>query len=210
MSVRRWSITTFLLSLIASLLVITAPVPAATAAPVEITEGSVTWGIKQSWRNYVGDGQFLSAGVERNEDGTFRFPVRGGSFDPDTHALTLELGGTVRFAAYCDDYQAYTDCMLDSTFSELSLTIAPDRQELRGTYAGRPREDTSAPIETNVDVPLVFIDASGTEPDTEGGTTRWAGLPSVASDQLILYGAGTPMDPVSIEYQGPGGAPDLG
>ncbi|MBM9462353.1 HtaA domain-containing protein [Aeromicrobium sp. YIM 150415] len=210
MSVRRWSITTFLLSLIASLLVITAPVPAATAAPVEITEGSVTWGIKQSWRNYVGDGQFLSEGVERNEDGTFRFPVRGGSFDPDTHALTLELGGTVRFAAYCDDYQAYTDCMLDSTFSELSLTIAPDRQELRGTYAGRPREDTSAPIETNVDVPLVFIDASGTEPDTEGGTTRWAGLPSVASDQLILYGAGTPMDPVSIEYQGPGGAPDLG
>ncbi|WP_181410776.1 HtaA domain-containing protein [Nocardioides humi] len=51
---RLWSPALALALLLSGLLVATAPAPVAHAAPTQVTEGSVTWGIKQSWRSYVG------------------------------------------------------------------------------------------------------------------------------------------------------------
>lgn len=208
-ALRRIPALTAVLALIAGLLSVLAPSPAA-AASTDITSGSVHWGIKESWRNYIGSGVIMSDGVTRATDGAFDFPVIGGSFDDSGNALTLRWGGTVRFAAYCDDTTAYTGCLLDSTFSNLRLVISADRQEVRGDYAGISRDTPGGAITRYEDVVIATVDALGASPVVEGGVTTWPAMPSVAGDGFPLYPVGTTMDPVSLTYTGPGGAPDLG
>ncbi|QOC24702.1 HtaA domain-containing protein [Microbacterium hominis] len=205
---RRIPAFTAVLALLAGLLAVLAPVPAV-AAPAEIGAGSVHWGIKESWRNYIGAGVIMTGGVTRAADGAFDFPVTAGSFG-DGNALTVQLGGTVRFAAYCDDNVAFTSCLLDSTFSGLQLTISADRQELRGDYEGISRDTPGGAITRYEDVVIATIDALGASPVVGDGTTAWPAMPTVAGDGFPLYPVGTTMDPVSLTYAGPGGAPDLG
>ncbi|MDQ1130894.1 hypothetical protein QE381_003022 [Microbacterium sp. SORGH_AS 888] len=206
---RRIPAFTAVLALLAGLLVVFAPTPAV-AASTEISSGSVHWGIKESWRNYIGSGVLMTGGVTRAADGAFDFPVTGGSFDDAGNALTLQLGGTVRFAAYCEDNAAYTNCLLDSTFSKLSLTISAERQELRGDYDGISRDTPGGAITHYGNVVIATINALEATPSIENGTTSWPAMPTVAGDGFPLYPVGTTMDPVSLSYQGPGGAPDLG
>lgn len=197
------------LTFLVGLLVVASP-PPASAAGAEISAGTVHWGIKESWRNYIGSGVIMQDGVTRAADGAFDFPVSGGSFDDTGNTLTLSLGGSVRFAAYCSDTAAHTDCLLDSTFSRLTLTISADRQELRGDYDGIARDTPGGAITHYGDVVIATIDALGVTPATEDGVTTWPAMPTVAGEGFPLYPVGTTMDAVSLTYTGPGGAPDLG
>jgi len=206
---RRLPAASLVVALVVGLLTTLAP-PAAVAASTSISAGTVHWGIKESWRTYIGAGVQMTGGVTRADDGAFDFPVTGGSFDDATKALTLSLGGKVRFAAYCDDTSALTTCLLDSTFSNLRLTISADVQEIRGDYDGISRDTPGGAITHYGDVVLASIDARDAAPTVENGTTRWPALATVAGDGFPLYPAGTTMDPVTVGYDGPGGAPDLG
>lgn len=172
--------------------------------PAPITEGYVDWGIKESWRKYVGNEE-LKGGAEKLPSGEYRWPVAQGNYDPESRSLRLELEGSVRFQSYCDNDL----CQLDSTFSDLVLEITGKQQTISGTYTGRPESNPGGPLETRHGV-FATIDISLTEPDLTDGHTSWAGLPTVAGDGLLLYAAGTPIDPVSIRYAGPGGKPNLG
>ena len=200
---------TVVLALLAGLLVVFTSTPAVAVAS-DVTAGTLHWGIKESWRNYIGSGVIMSDGVTRAADGAFDFPVQAGSFDDDGNALTLQLSGTVRFAAYCEDNTAYTKCLLDSTFSKLSLLISADHQELRGDYDGISRDTPGGEITHYSDVVIATINSLDATPSIDGGTTNWPSMPTVAGDGFPLYPVGTTMDPVSLSYEGPGGAPDLG
>ncbi|PRI10268.1 HtaA domain-containing protein [Leucobacter massiliensis] len=196
------------LALAASLLV--APAVSAPAAladegtGVSITEGSVIWGFKESWRDYMGaDGTELAGGVEWTEDGLFAFPVERGSFEPETGTLILELAGSLHFTGYCGD----GFCQLDSRFEELRVEIGPEQQLVRGTYSGRPQDDPTGPITRQEDAVFGVLDIFDVTPETRDGVTSWDRIPAASGG--ILYGAGTPIDPVSIRYTGPGGKPDL-
>jgi hypothetical protein len=208
-ALRRIPVFAAVLALIAGLLSVLAPSPAV-AATTDITSGTVHWGVKESWRNYIGSGVIMTGGVTRADDGAFDFPVAEGAFDDAGNALTLRLAGTVRFAAYCDDASAFTGCLLDSTFSNLRLVLTAERQEIRGDYDGISRDTPGGAITHYGDVVIATVDALGATPTTEGGATTWPALPTVAGDGFPLYPVGTTMDPVSLTYTGPGGAPDLG
>lgn len=186
------------------------PASAASAGPVDITDGSVTWGIKASWRAYIGPaGTDLSGGVTQNADGEFVWPVTSGSFDDATDTLKLSLAGQAHFDGYCTDNVARTGCLLDSTFKDLSLEISPTRQVVVGTYLGIPQSDPGGAQDVYEDVVLAQMDITGVTPSVTGGATTWPALPTVAGPGLQLYAAGTPIDPVSLAYTGPGGAPSL-
>lgn len=206
---RRLPALTAIVALVLGLLTVLAP-PPASADTTALSVGTVHWGIKKSWRTYIADGVFPSDGATRAADGAFDFPVVGGSFDDATRALTLELGGKVRFAQYCADMTTWSGCQLDSTFSNLRLVLSADVQEIRGDYDGISRATPGGAIEHFGDIALVTVNALDAQPLVNGGRTEWPELPTVAAAEFPLYPAGTLMDPVSFSYDGPGGAPDLG
>ncbi len=191
------------LAVAAALAIPATPALAQEQEPAPITEGYVDWGVKESWRKYVGNEE-LKGGAEKLPSGEYRWPIAQGNYDPESQSLRLELEGSVRFQSYCENDL----CQLDSTFSDLVLEITGKQQTISGTYTGRPESNPGGPLETKHGV-FATIDISLTEPDLTDGHTSWAGLPTVAGDGLLLYAAGTPIDPVSIRYAGPGGKPSL-
>ncbi len=169
-----------------------------------LSVGTVTWGIKKSWRDYMSTSFTVDDGLTVNEDGTYDFPVHSGSFDPTTNSLNLSLSGRIHYAAYCTDGA----CLLDSEFSDLSVEISPHEQVIRGTYVGNDREDPSK-RERLENVVLGVLDITRTEPTVENGETTWEQIPATAGEGLVLYHAGVSIDPVTIHYTGDGGMPDI-
>lgn len=204
-----------LTALLAGLLVALATTPPAVAAesPGTITSGSVVWGLKDSWRRYIGDGSQAGDGAsvtawKGSTPVAFRFPVESGSYDPATRTTTLDLAGSVHFRSWYGQVQP-GKWALDTRYSDLTLTISPTVQEIRGTHTGYTRDDPGGELHHDVDVVLAQLDVTDVEPTTTAGTTTWTDVPAVAGPGFSIYGQGTTLDPVSLEYAGDGGKPDL-
>lgn len=206
---RRFGATLIAAGLAAAL----APTTPATAQepdpgqPVEITDGELVWGIKESWRNYVGHGQ-LSEGVTVNDDGLYVFPVASGTFDPATNTTSLRFDGRIHWQAY-PDYPIPGRYGLDVTFTDLSLTIGPGEQVIRFTSISNSQDDPGGDPEESSGV-LARLDVTTATAAFQDGQATWDGITAVAGPDMGLYPAGTPIDPVSFAYTGPGGVPELG
>lgn len=210
---KRVVLTLLSLALVLAGAALVAPVSPARAASTDISTGTVSWGIKASWRSYIGahntttGGGATVSGVTGNVADGFDFPVTSGSYDDATRTTTLQLAGWVRFQAYRDDAGRYA---LDSTFTDLELRMGPDAQEIRGTYVGYSRDDPGGAMEEYVDVVLATLDPAGAAGTSfEADRTTWDAIPSQGGDGQALYAPGTTFDPVSVDYEGPGGMPDL-
>lgn len=198
---RRWVGLLAVLALTLSGLVM-AP-PQAVAAAHAITEGTVTWGFKKSWRDYIGSsGTTLEGGVTRNSAGTLEWPVTSGTFDDATSSLRLNLAGSAHFQSHRNAEGSF---VLDSRFEDLYVVISPTEYTIRGTYSGNPREGGER--EEFEDALLATIDIGSADFASAAGTTTWDGAKTFGGPQNGLYAEGTPFDPVSIEYTGPGGIP---
>lgn len=180
--------------------------PAAQAADdVAITNGTVTWGVKQSWRNYVGEaGITATGGVTRATNGAFNWPVESGSYSPATKKLDLQLKGVVHFTAHEGE--------LDMTIKNPRLVIDGDEPQLFADVVSKS-ESTGEMIDYGV-IPLVNLDLESGSPDTVDGVTTWTPLDTtLTADGYEAfsrnYGVGVAMDPVSAVYTGPGGKPSV-
>ncbi len=182
----------------------------ATAAPTAITGGAgLDWGLKASWRTYIGEaGTTLSGGVTRNADGTFHFPVSGGSYEPDTGTTVVRFGGTVVFLGHCEGAGGTRPCALDLTLSDPRVEITEDGSFLYATIASRPIE--GGEIRTSENIKVAALDTEEASPLLDATTTRWSDLPAVMTlegSTVFTYSVGTVLDPVSFGYDGPGGKP---
>jgi hypothetical protein len=204
----------FLLALLCALIASAFAGQAAHAAAVSIENGSVDWGIRESWRGYIGGGGAITvsggaqlcnvstcSGVNGAAPGDFiRFPVVSGSFDEDTHALELELGGAVDF-----EYAAHG---LHNSFSKLHVSLADGLSVVRGDASAYP---VGAPTpETWTNVVIVELLTADPQYSFNDPTSIWTSIPStIAADGVDIFGGfyslGESMDPVTIRYTGPGG-----
>lgn len=194
--------------LAAALLALLLSAAPARAAVTPIATGSLTWGVKESWRAYVGPGT-LGDGAAVNPDGTYDFPVVSGSYDDATRTTTLQLAGSVHWQSY-PDYPVPGRYGLDTTLKDLSLEIGPTAQVVRGTSIGYSRDDPGGELHTEAGVVLAKLDVAGAATSFAGGLSEWSAIPAAAGAGLGLYPEGTPIDPVGVSYEGPGGVPDLG
>ncbi|MEU5870903.1 HtaA domain-containing protein [Glycomyces sp. NPDC047369] len=202
-------------ALAAPLLLATAP---AGAGPAPIDTGSLTWGLRQSWRTYIGPGNIDTAGgAAADAAGIVTFPLADGTFDADAGATELHFTGSVRYTAHCGHYANGTaeDCALDLTLSDLRVVIDTGRQRLSAHVVQRPLTtgDDPPPLEDLGVVDLVDLDLRGVTPETGEGTTAWEAVPAFLNAAAVpvfgSYQAGAVMDPVTVAYEGPGGLPDF-
>lgn len=221
---RIWSLTLSLTLLLSGLLVIATPTGAAQAASAQITDGAFVWGVKTSWRNYIGPYREESGAGSNSGDGAtvasysevngrmvpdaWSFPVESGEFDPETNTTTLDLAGFVHFRSWYG--QVHPDqWALDTKFSDLSVVISADEQVLRGTHTGYLREDPGGALHEDVDVVLARLDLTNSSATFGPPTTSFDAIPVTAGPGLSIYGEGTTLDNASLSYQGPGALPDL-
>lgn len=174
----------------------------ARAETVSITQGSVEWGFKQSWRTYIGEaGITVSDGATRTVSGNFNLPVESGTFDTETKALSLDLAGTIHFTAH--------DGLLDSTLRDPRLLLSGDAAEIRFDIHSKNMAGDWVQFE---DAPLSVLDAEAVDPVIADGKTTWNAIPNAITQQgadAFTYAAGTVLDPLTISYEGPGGKPSF-
>ncbi len=193
------------LAIFAALMVHTPPAARAEAvAPAAVTEGTLTWGIKASWRAYVGtSGTIPQGGATVTPDGLFAFPLTAGTYDAATRTTELSFAGGVRFQAYCTG----SECLLDTTYANLRVVVSPVEQTLYGDWTGKPREGGAT--QTTLGVPLASLDVSDATVGTADGVTSWGDIVATATDRFETYDAGTLLDTVAFSYRGDGAKPDL-
>jgi len=176
--------------------------------PVPIVAGAgLDWGIKESFRNYI-EGHIaagaitVSGGATRNPDGSFHFPLREGSFDSRTNATVVQFDGTVRMEGHHG--------ALDMTVADPRVELAPNQARLITDVASRPVAGGEPVLEPSV--LFATLTLTGVEPVVNGGTTTWSAVPTALGAGAVSafaghYAVGTPLDPLSFAYDGPGGKP---
>lgn len=193
------------------------PAPArAEGGPTQITQGSLTWGFKESFRLYVGGATGITAagGAAVDHEGVATFPLSSGSFDSAAGATDLQFGGSVHYLAHCEAGLGLPpgECALDMLFEQMHLVINGDEQTLYAHVVSRELKDGYPKVDFGV-IPIANLGTADAVVTTNGGTTRWSNVSETATLQDVdatTYPAGTPLDPLSFSYQGPGGKPDLG
>ncbi len=186
---------------------------AASGPSTSVTGGTLDWGFKQSFRNYVpAAGQSVSGGASKNADGTFRFAASGGSYDPGTRMLTVTGSGAAVF-----DYRAHTfvislrDPAIELTPTTGTLTAGVDVRLVDPTTGAT----TSDPGTKRIAFATIDV-TKGTRSVTDGKYS-WTGLPTTITaagaaafaadvtgggNPTQFYAAGTALDPLSVAVTG--------
>ncbi|MEV0171079.1 HtaA domain-containing protein [Streptomyces sp. NPDC050803] len=171
----------------------------ATEAPAagDIVEGTLGWGVKESFRTYVVDGVAkgeitASAGASQADgNGAFTFVDATGAYDTDADTLSAAFDGAVNFRGHKegDEYG------LDLTLAGLEVTLDGGSGELTA--------DVTSLGETSKDVVLADLDADTSElaakndvitVDDITATLTEAGAEAFGG----FYTAGTELDPVDL------------
>ncbi|MDO8209976.1 HtaA domain-containing protein [Conexibacter sp. CPCC 206217] len=196
--------------------IVAAAAPAAALAagepPVSLASGHLDWGVKQSFRTYIAGpiahGSItVSDGVTTNPDGSFRFPLQSGSFDPVARTTVVQFDGRVHFSGHAGQLEMeLTDPRVELTADGAQLVADVESKQLDGATIGYPG------------VALADLDIGEASPTIGGSvlspTTTWTALPATltapgAPAFAGFYTAGTTLDPVTFAYDGPGGKPAL-
>jgi len=130
-----------------------------TEAPVsgDITDGTLGWGVKQSFRTYVVDGVAKGAittsggATQAADNGVFTFVDGSGEYDTDAETLSAAFAGAVNFKGH-EDNGTYG---LDLTLSDLKATI--------DNGAGELTADVDSLGETSDDVVLADLTTDATD-----------------------------------------------
>lgn len=189
-------------SLLLTGLVVGSSTSPASAEEVTISDGTVTWGVRTSWRNYAGPGE-LSDGLTVNAKGEFQWKVESGTYDNETRRLELQTSGSVHWSLH--------EGALDLTLSDLLLVVDGDEPQILADVQSKS-ESTGEMIDYGV-VALTDIDLASGDVEVADGTSTWSPLDTRLTQEGVRifsgnYGSGALFDPVSAVYAGPGGKPE--
>ncbi|MDG4764040.1 HtaA domain-containing protein [Solwaraspora sp. WMMD406] len=176
----------------------------AMAAPADITEGSLNWGFKASFRTYVSSGNgnppiAASDGASINADGTFAFPSTGGSYDAETGETNATYGGTVVFS-----YPAH---MFTITLANPTVAVSGGAAVLK---ADVELESTAFPPVDVTQATIADLTTASGNPvagaDGITGTGLAATLTAEGAAAFAgFYGAGETLDPLTFDAATSGG-----
>jgi len=166
---------------------------------VAVTQGSLHWGVKTSWRAYAGTPvRADDGGVTVNPDGTFTFPLTSGSYDPSTGTTTALFSGTLQWQGHPAQtsgisppasYTGSTDTdLMDITLSDPAITIGPD-----GSNLAVDMVSSSLTTWEYVDygrVSFATLGTSGITTTVADGQTEWANVPTFLTQDGVDAFAG--------------------
>lgn len=181
----RWSLGLAIIVLVALGLAALPPAAARAAAPVvEVTGGTLSWGVKTSFRSYI-TGPIAHGSIEvsnsaTQDGGKFGFEVVSGKW---TGAVSAN--GKVRFTGHD---------------GELDVTVANPRLDADGASAKLVVDAVDSEGKIYADLAIATVDLSGAVSQTEEAVTVTS-APAVltAAGSAVFSYAGTPMYPAGTE-----------
>ncbi|MET7364383.1 HtaA domain-containing protein [Streptomyces sp. NPDC005566] len=168
--------------------------PVAAAPATELTDGTLDWGFKESFRRYIGgagtitvkDGAKQAAG-----NGVFTFVNGKGTYDTSTHGTDTAFEGGVNFNAHGG--------VLDITLSDVKVATV-------GT-GGAITADVATPQGTQNDVAVASLDLSAVRPGQgAGGAMVFKDIPATMTKAGAeafngQYAEGTALDPATLSVK---------
>lgn len=185
------------------------PDPAAASSPpaCDITDATITWGFKESFRSYISGsiakGAWEPFGGVGYETPAFTWTGGTGSYDPATGAGSIAFPGGIRFTGHGG--------LLDSTVQNATLELAPAAGRVLVDLAGVSMESALAGDDTVVttpQVPLVTLDLAGLESTVSGDALTLAATDAataITDEGYAAFGnyeTGTAFDPLSFTASG--------
>ncbi|MER5745693.1 HtaA domain-containing protein [Streptomyces sp. NPDC002225] len=171
---------------------------ASAAAPtMELTDGTLEWGVKESFRTYLaspfsgGRITVRDGAVQAPDNGVFTFSGGRGSYDTTTHGTDTAFAGGVNFFAHGG--------VLDITISDVKLATT--------RTGGTITVDVTTPEGTEDDVDFADLDLSSVKPGRgEGGTMVFADIPATltkAGSEAFngQYKEGDALDPATLSVK---------
>ncbi|MFE9118009.1 HtaA domain-containing protein [Streptomyces sp. NPDC007172] len=169
-----------------------APAPAGQA---KVSDGRLTWGLKESFRRYINRGGGIKAadGAKKNGD-LFDFSLGRADLDAKARTLDAAFKGSVNFG-----YPAH---QLDMTFSDLKVKATGGK----GTLV----LDVTTPKGKKDDIAFATLDLSRADYTAKDGVVRLAAVPAAftaegaaafANDTTgSMYKAGEAIDPLDLAF----------
>lgn len=179
---RRALASTLVGALIAAASIVGVAAPAQ-AAEADVADATFSWGLRDSWRNYIGGpiahgAVTPSAPAAADGNGIVSWSGGTGTIDADTHDGTVSFGGSVNYYGH--------DGALDLTMSNPTLSVDS------ATTATLSFDVTSVayqgfPATNETQMPVATF-ALGT-PSTDAGTISWTTGPGTLTPQaLTMFG----------------------
>lgn len=173
----------------------------AQAESVPITGGTMSWGVKESFRSYVRGG--ISLGTVTPHDGAtgtdiFTFPFKaGGSYDSAVPALDSPHVGGVKFRGH--------NGVLEVDIYNLRPKITPTGAFVFADATSRPFDNIAipSPPKTYTNVPIVTLDLAGATKTVNGNNVTWTNAATTLTEEGVpvfadFYTKGTAFDPVTF------------
>ncbi|MFH8486058.1 HtaA domain-containing protein [Streptomyces longisporoflavus] len=167
----------------------------AAAAPpkVELKNGTLDWGLKESFRKYVagmakGKIEAADGAKQAADNGVFTFTDGTGTYDTGTHATDTAFKGSVRFV---------------SELHRFDIKLADVKVRTEGT-GGAIQADVSLNGTTQNDIDLAELDLTGIRPGQgEGGAMTFKDIPATLTADGAkafngMYEAGEKLDPATL------------
>ena len=126
--------------------------------------GNITWGIKTSFRNYIGEPYKVSEGASYNSTDLFTFPNQEAKVSEDGNQVSLQGSGKVQYISHCADRNKPEECSLNLTLSNPRIEV--DAAQGTGTLymVVRTKNYTSGQWEGPHEIPMAKLSLKTAEP----------------------------------------------
>ncbi|MFE7551510.1 HtaA domain-containing protein, partial [Streptomyces gardneri] len=165
------------------------PASAADAAPpMALSDGTLDWGIKQSFRTYLaqpfahGRTTLEGGAKQASGNGVFTFVDGTGTYDTGTHATANSFKGGVRFEAHSG--------ALDIRISDVRLTTKGSAAPTGEILADVVTKEKDGTVSTRDDIAFAALDMSGVRPSQgAGGAMVFKDIPAkLTEDGAAAFG----------------------
>ncbi|MBU7599352.1 HtaA domain-containing protein [Streptomyces sp. P38-E01] len=164
------------------------------AASIELTDGTLEWGVKESFRKYVtgiamGEITVDEGAEQADENGVFTFSGGTGTYDTGTHAVDTSFEGGVNFVSKIHGF--------DIKLADIEL-VTEDRE------SGKITADVTLNGDTTEDVDLADLDLAEVAPGRgDGGEMTFDDIPvTLTADGAEafngMYEEGAELDSASL------------
>ncbi|UUN26571.1 HtaA domain-containing protein [Streptomyces sp. FIT100] len=178
-----------------------AAAPAA-APKLEIVDGTLDWGLKESFRKYVagpiahGSVSVADGATQAAGNGVFTFTGGKGTYDTATHASETAFKGSV----HCLGHGG----VLDVKVGDIKVATGATAGTVTADFTSKKMDGT---VVTKDDAVIADLDLTGIAPGQgEGGATVLANIPAKltadgAEAFAGFYQAGTALDPATLSVK---------
>ena len=179
----------------------------AVAAEQNQSTGNITWGIKTSFRNYIGEPYKVSEGASYNATDLFTFPNHEAKVSEDGNQVSLQGSGKVQYISHCADRNKPEECSLNLTLSNPRIEV--DAAQGTGTLymVVRTKNYTSGQWEGPHEIPMAKLSLKTAQQSEKDGVVTWSNVAANLTAEgnhafSNFYEDGVGLDALTFSYSG--------